>query len=315
MIKKQLGLQFVLLVIACITLMTLDHRTQYIDQSRNILNQFTVPIHYLVDKPVNLIRHIGATFSTQQQILEENAKLRNSQLILEVRLQRLQALEEENNELRALLGSTAEMVDQVLVAKVLSLDMAPFIQQVVVDKGSEDGVYVGQPVLDAGGVMGQVVSVGFSTSRVMLVSDIKSAVPVQTLNGSVRTLAVGLGFAGELALLHVPVTADLREGDLLITSGLGQRYPTGYPVGVVRSMKIVPGQRFVEVKFKPNAKIHSSRQVVLVWPENQLLECVVACRPLPFPLVLMLRTGSRKDLLITPCHFRQSQRLPLMGSR
>jgi len=156
-----------------------------------------------------------------------------------------------------------------MVASLLYVSSALFSQQVILDKGSSDGIYVGQPVLDAYGVMGQVISVGHGTSRVLLISDRQSAIPVQNNRSGLRAIVRGNGYAGNLNVLYVPDTADFKVGDLLITSGLGQRYPANYPLGTVTEVKHAPSERFAKITVTPKAHINRSNQVLLVWPEHK----------------------------------------------
>jgi rod shape-determining protein MreC len=226
------------------------------------------PMQYAVNGPIEFMRWIGTSFTAQQNLLVENAQLRARQLLLYAKLQKVAALERENDQLRALLKSSASIHEKVMVAQLLAVDMAPYTQQILIDKGQRDGVYVGQPVLDAYGVMGQIIAVGPINSRVMLVTDPRSAVPAQNSRNGNRAIAVGLGFDGVLDLVNVPTTTDFRKGDFLVTSGLGGNYPPGYPVGVVNNIKGSNGDRFASISVAPAAHVNQSRQVLLVWPKN-----------------------------------------------
>ncbi len=227
-----------------------------------------VPIQFLVDAPVRLIRWIGDSVSTQQELLGENAKLRAHELILESKLQRLIALQRENEHLRELLSSTTEVVGKTKVARLLAVDLDPSSQQMVIDKGTNEEVVEGLPILDAYGVMGQVVRVGPLTSKVLLITDTRSAIPVQNSRNGIRAIAVGLGSNGLLALLNVPDTTDIQKGDLFVSSGLGQRFPAGYPVAVVSKVTVTPGEQFMSVSLAPSARLNRAEQVLLVWPEK-----------------------------------------------
>lgn len=246
--------------------MTLDHRSDYFHEMRSTISVAIAPVQYMVDKPVEFIRWIETSFSTQQGLLIENAQLRARQLLLYAKLQKVLALERENAQLRALLKSSEHIHDKVTVAQLLAVDLAPYTQQIIIDKGQKDGVFIGQPVLDAYGVMGQVISVGPITSRVLLITDLRSAVPVQNNRNGNRAIAIGLGFDGNLELSNVPLTIDFKVGDYLTTSGLGGLYPPGYPVGYITSIKRWPGDRFALINVRPTAHVNQSRQVLLIWP-------------------------------------------------
>lgn len=248
--------------------MTLDHQFNYFGRVRSTLSLMVAPMQYLVDRPVEFIRWVETSFTTQQNLLIENAQLRARQLLLYAKLQKVLALERENEQLKALLRSSSNIHEKVTVAQLLAVDLAPYTQQIIIDKGERDGVYVGQPVLDAYGVMGQIIAVGPINSRILLITDPRSAVPVQNNRNGNRAIAVGLGFDDVLELINVPITTDFRKGDFLVTSGLGGHYPPGYPVGVINSVKLSPGERFANVNITPAAHVNQSRQVLLIWPKK-----------------------------------------------
>ncbi len=188
----------------------------------------------------------------------------------------MQLLEQENTQLRALLKSPLRSVyGQFIVAQLLEVDADELQQEWVLDKGRSEAVYVGQPVLDSGGVIGQVISVGPLNSRILLVSDVRSAVPVQNSRTGMRTIVGGTGISDKLTLLNVPVTSDVRVGDALITSGLGGRFPAGYNVGVISAVKHRAGEQFSVISVKPSANLNRSQQVLLVWPSEKSLASTV----------------------------------------
>lgn len=249
--------------------MTMDHQFDYFTRTRSTLSMVVAPLQYLVDRPVGFVRWVETSFSTQQNLLIENAQLRARQLLLYAKLQKVVALESENNQLRALLRSATNIHEKVTVAQLLAVDLAPYTQQIIIDKGESDGVYVGQPVLDAYGVMGQIIAVGPLNSRVMLVTDPRSAVPVQNSRNGNRAIGIGLGFDGILELTNVPITADFKKGDFLVTSGLGGNYPPGYPVGIINKVNVAPGDKFADIEISPSAHVNQSRQVLLIWPKEK----------------------------------------------
>ena len=180
------------------------------------------------------------------------------------------ALTAENNRLRDLLGSAAKLQDNVLVAELIGVDPDPERHEVIIDKGTSSGVFVGQPLLDAQGLMGQVIEISPYTSRVLLVSDQTHSVPVQVNRSNLRLIARGSGVTRQLELLHVQDTADIRVGDLLVSSGLGDRFPVGYPVGLVNKVEHDPGQPFALVTAIPSARLDRSRHVLLVFADDSL---------------------------------------------
>lgn len=266
--RPLLELRATVLIVAALLLMVFDHYHHCVVPLRSALTVAVVPLQYLINEPVKLINWMDGEFSTREDLLQENARLHNEQILLQVRLQKLLALEKENVQLRALLNSSPKSSDKILMAQLLAVDLNPLSRQVVIDRGTSSGVYQDQPVLDAYGVTGQVVEVGQLTSRVMLITDSNSAVPVQIARNGMRAIAVGSGYSENLSLIHVPDTADVQVGDQLITSGLGLRFPPGYPVGEVISVTHISGRQFTDILIKPSAHLNRSSQVLLLWPNQ-----------------------------------------------
>ncbi|MDG2273646.1 MAG: rod shape-determining protein MreC, partial [Halioglobus sp.] len=188
------------------------------------------------------------------------------------RSQQMASLQAENVRLRSLLNSSALVRDDVLVAELIGVSPDPERLQLVLNKGRSDGVYVGQPLIDANGLMGQVVEVSSSTSRALLISDMTHAVPVQVNRNGVRAILEGTGVLGSLEVRHISATTDIRKGDLLVTSGLGRRFPEGYPVAVVARVEQDPGEAFVRVLAVPTAELDRTRHVLLVFTAQQSQE-------------------------------------------
>ena len=246
--------------------MVLDARYQRLDKLRVALSVVTMPVEYAVNLPFQFATWLHTALTSREQLLTENTYLHAKELILQARVQKLLALQQENAQLRALLQSAPKDSDKILVAQLMAVETNPFVEQVVLDKGSRDEVYVGQPVLDEQGIVGQVIAVEPLSSRVMLLTDNQSAIPVQIVRNGLRGIVEGNGADEPLSLLHVTQTNDIQRGDILVTSGLGQRFPLGYPLGEVRTIKRVRGRRFVSVAVAPKASLNHTRQVLLVWP-------------------------------------------------
>jgi rod shape-determining protein MreC len=255
-------------------MMTLDHRQHHMDSLRNILSVFIYPIQYLVTLPGAVGEWLGESVTTRRILTEQNTILRTQQLVLNMRLQRLSALEAENERLRRLLDSSVKVKQRVLIAEILSVDMAPFSRQIVLNKGSRQQVHRGQPILDATGVMGQVISVLPFSSTAILITDPSHAIPVEVNRNGLRSIALGIGEPNRIDLSPLPSTADIESGDLLVTSGLGGRFPSGYPVATVTRVTHTPGQPFTEVSAEPAARLESTRQVLLVWSDRDNSEGV-----------------------------------------
>ncbi|MFU8798044.1 MAG: rod shape-determining protein MreC, partial [Gammaproteobacteria bacterium] len=196
----------------------------------------------------------------------ENKILRKQELEQAVKLEQLFSLETENQQLRALLqASPRVLTEKTRVAEILRVDTDLFSQELVLDKGSREGIYLGQTVLDAQGIMGQVIAVTPITSRVLLITDTRSGVPIQIVRNGVRGIVVGNGRRGDLSLINLPVTTDVQVGDVLVTSHLGQRYPAGYPVGVVTQVSHQPEEQFAMITVKTSAHVDRSQPVILIW--------------------------------------------------
>lgn len=250
-----------------IALMTIDHRQHHLDSVRSFLSVVVYPLQWLVDLPDTSSEWFRESLSTRRELQEENASLRTQQLMLNTQLQKLESLEAENRRLRSLLDSSFQVgTRHMLIAELLSVDMDPYRHQIEVNKGSLDHLFKGQPLLDSQGVMGQLIHVGPLTATAMLITDPGHAIPVQINRTGLRTIALGTGSIDRLELPHIPTNADVRIGDLLISSGLGGRFPPGYPVAEVIDVEQDPGNTFSEVIARPRAHLDRSREVLLVWP-------------------------------------------------
>jgi rod shape-determining protein MreC len=247
-------------------LIWLNHQVSIFANMRSTASIVTLPVQYLIHWPMQLVHWVQVSFTTQQELLEENATLRARQLLLQAKVQKMVALEQENAQLRGLANTSNQLDGKVVIARVFAINMDNFSQVILIDKGKRENVYVGQPVLDAYGVMGEVIDVGPTSSQVLLITDTRGGIPVQDNRTGIRAIAVGLGFSNKLSLLHVPDTTDVKVGDLLVTSGLGGRFPYGYPVGTISSIDRKTGEGFSRVEIVPSAKIDRAQQVLLVWP-------------------------------------------------
>lgn len=248
--------------------MCLDHKHQYVGSVRSVLSVVVMPLQYAVAWPRNAVSSLSEQWSSRQTLIETNQKLRRQELGLQVKLQRFLALEKENEQLRDFLKAAPQSTAQkTLLSQIMAIDSDLFTQEVLLDKGSKDGVYVGQPVLDSTGIMGQIIQVNPMTSRMLLITDTRSAVPVRNLRSGVRGIVVGKGQQGQLALINMPVTADIKAGDILVSSGLGGRYPAGHPVGIVGSVKQTSEEQFAVITVTPSAQLARSQHVMLLWPQ------------------------------------------------
>ena len=249
-------------------LLTLDHVTRLLAPTRSFLGAVLTPVFVAADLPYRTGLAMDEVMSSHQRLLVENKRLHQEVLKLSAKAQRNGALEHENQRLRSLLGSKARMGTEVLVAELIGITPDPDIHQVILDKGTDDGVFVGQAVVDAYGLVGQVIEAEGSSARVLLVTDVTHDVPVQVNRNDVRAIATGGGVTDRLELNHVPLSADMRPGDLLVSSGLGQRFPPGYPVAVIDRVIQDPGQPFAMVTARPTARLTRTRHLLLVFPAS-----------------------------------------------
>lgn len=260
-----LGTRLFLLGIFSVLLMFLDHREHHLEAVRNAISVAVYPVRLAVDLPSRGLSWLAESLSSRSHLLDENRRLRSERLEFLARLQRLEALEAENGRLRALLQSAPRVADRVLVANILSVDLDPFQHRLVVDKGSSDGAYVGQAMLDASGVVGQVTRVEPYSSEAILISDPSHAMPVEVNRNGLRTIALGTGDSTRVVLPFLPNNADIREGDLLVSSGLGGAFPPGYPVARVQAVERLAGEPFAKVVAEPTGSLNREREVLLVW--------------------------------------------------
>lgn len=221
-----------------------------------------------VDKPAAFFEQTNIVLQQKIQLLKENTRLKQKQIYLQAQVQKLRALEAENQELRELLQSAGKENDSFSEARLIHVDSDPFRHQIMLNKGTQNGVEVGQPVIDSDGLVGVVLGVNEKTSRVLLLTDAGFAVPVQSVRSGERAIATGSGTGGQMRLNYVTSTADFVEGDQLVTSGLGGRFPAGYPVGVITSILHDPGTRFTLISISPSAKLGQVRHVLLVKHQN-----------------------------------------------
>ena len=265
-------LRCVLYSLLALGLIIVDKRYEHLIKIRQYLSVVAYPVQVAVASPFDGWNWFKDSVTTRDALRADKAKLEAELRVAQFRLQRYEALEAETQRLRALRDNTAGVTDRFVIGDVMDVDLDAFRERVLVDKGAGDGVYVGQAVLDSGGVFGQVARVGQLTSEVILVSDPAHAIPVQINRTGLRTIAVGTGDLSRLKLPYLPTSADVIVGDLLVTSGLGGGFPAGYPVGMVAEVKRDPSQSLADVDVKPAAALDRSRELMFVWLKPQAAE-------------------------------------------
>jgi rod shape-determining protein MreC len=250
-------------------LVALDVATRLLEPVRSAIGTVVSPLQVMAEVPYYLADEVGQVASTHESLRQRNAELERRILELSQISQQFLSLKTENERLRELLGSRARLPAEVLVAELVGVVPVPNTHQVIIDKGADAGVTVGQAVLDAEGLFGQVVEVDQFTSRVLLIVDPSHAVPVQVNRSGVRSVAAGTGELDRLVLENLPVTADIREGDLMESSGLGGRFPRGYPVGKVSAVHIGETSPYAQVEIRPLAALDRARHVLVVFDPRQ----------------------------------------------
>ncbi|MBF8660188.1 rod shape-determining protein MreC [Pseudomonas putida] len=276
-----LGVRLLVLVVVSVALMVVDARFDLLKPVRSQMGLVLMESYWITDLPQRAWQGVAGQFGSRNELIAENEKLKTEALLLQGRLQKLAALTEQNVRLRELLNSSALVDEKVEVAELIGVDPNPFTHRILINKGERDGVFLGQPVLDARGLMGQVVELMPYTSRVLLLTDTTHSIPVQVNRNGLRAIASGTGNPERLELRHVADTADIKEGDLLVSSGMGQRFPAGYPVATVNEVIHDSGQPFAIVRAIPTAALNRSRYMLLVFsdrrtPEQRATDAAIA---------------------------------------
>ncbi len=257
-------------VVLSIILIIVDHHQGHLNIIRTALSATVYPLQTVASLPVEVTEWMTDTLVTHNSLLKENDRLKQDHLLLSSKLQRYAILESENRRLRELLESSFRFNDKVRVAELIAIELQSFRRQIVINKGLSEAAYDGQPIVDASGIMGQIIHVGPFSSTVLLITDPNHALPVQVNRNGLHAIAVGTGQDDKLLLENLPNNTDIRIGDLIISSGLGHRFPPGYPVGQIEKISRDPSEPFAKVMIKPSAQLSQSREVLMVWPYKQL---------------------------------------------
>ncbi|MEZ5563683.1 MAG: rod shape-determining protein MreC [Gammaproteobacteria bacterium] len=263
------GLAFFLTTTLSLVLMFVDHRGDYLSRIRTGLATAIHPLQLAINSPAAGLRWMQENLALRSTLIADNAALRKQALVQAAQLQRMAALQAENQRFRALLDSRSRIPDRMTVGEILAVDMDPLRHRVILDKGSPQGAHAGQVLLDANGVVGQIMRDQIYSSEAILITDPDHALPVEVVRNGMRTIAVGTGNLDRLSLPFLTRNADVKAGDLLVTSGLGGRFPAGYPVGTITAVDGSEGDAFLEVTAKPAASLDRLHEVLLVFsPET-----------------------------------------------
>ena len=301
-------LRCVLYSLLALGLIIVDKRYDQLGRIRRVLSVVAYPVQIAVASPFEGWDWFRESITTRDALRADKTRLESELRLAQFRLQRYEALEAESQRLRGLRDSTAGITTRFVIGNVMDLDLDAFRERVLVDKGAQDGVFVGQAVLDSGGVFGQVARVGQLTSEVILLSDAQHAIPVQVNRNGLRTVAVGTGDMGRLKLPYLPTSADVVVGDLLVTSGLGGGFPAGYPVGTVGEVKRDPAASLADVDVKPAAALDRSRELMFVWLKPAA-PAIAAPIPSPVPAPSRAPTAAPSPAP-SPAHAAAATTLP-----
>lgn len=258
----------ILMLICSALLIFFDHKMTSFERVRGYLQSLVSPLQYLATAPKQLLDWSVDNMVTKKQLVDDNKTLKMNELVYKERAIQLRIVQQENDRLRALLHSPVRVAVKTMLAEILSVDGDPYSQQVVINRGANDDVHEGQAIVDDQGVVGQILHAGTITSRVLLITDVSHAVPVRIERNGTRLVASGTGNINRMSINHVSNSTDIKPGDLLVTSGLGGKYPEGYPVARVTIVKKDESRPFAYVQSEPIAQINRLRYLLLLWPQD-----------------------------------------------
>lgn len=254
-----------MVVVISVILMFIDHHEKHLQGVRSTIGTFVTPLVYLADIPQEFFSWGGESMMSRSQLRQENQALKAESEILKSQLQKFISLQVENARLRNLLGTQNEILEKRLLAEIIQIDSDPFNLEFIINKGNSHSVYIGQTVIDSQGIVGQVIGVSEFTSRVIMISDSSHAIPIRVARNNARAIVAGSGQINQLFLKNVTDTTDIQVGDTLISSGLGQKFPKGYPVATVTQVIHDPGKAYAIITAKPTARLAQLSSVLLVW--------------------------------------------------
>lgn len=263
--RASLIIHTIFLVMLSIALMVADHRWNHLESLRSGLSNLIYPLRYAINIPAEFVQWIDESLTSHNSLIKENNQLKTEQLLFQVRLQKMDTLEQENQRLRKLLGTPKKTSERVLIAEIFSVDPDPYKRLITINKDQSDGAYIGQAIIDANGIMGQIIHVEAHASTVMLISDSNHAIPIQINRTGLRGTVFGTGDSNSLELRFIPHNAEIKVGDVVTSSGLGGRFPPNYPLGVINKIERPAGETFAKIEILPTAKLEQSREVLMLW--------------------------------------------------
>lgn len=263
--QRSTNFRIAFFIFISLIMMTIDHQHSNLRKVRSTIFMLVYPVQYITNVPVQIFNWGSNVMKTHARLIEENDRMHREQLLLNAKIQRFEILEAENQRLREILQSSRQFEERILIGELLSISLRSFRHQVVINKGSRDDVYEGQPIIDSKGIMGQIVHTGPFSSTGLLLTDPTHAIPVQVNRNGLKSVAIGTGQSHLLQMKYIPNNADIKEGDLIVSSGLGDRFPPDYPVGVVNNIHPIPGEMFLEITLIPSTQLAKNREILLIW--------------------------------------------------
>ena len=256
--------RLVFTLIFSFAIMYLDFNGKYLNTLRSYLSAAVYPVHVLVNTPKNLFSAISGNINKQEKLDLINQDIKKENIILKSKIQQIYKLESENKRLRALLDSKPEHQNELIFAEIVSINNDVNKHRIMINKGSRENVYSGDVVSDSKGIIGQIIRDHIFGSEVLLITDPEHAIPIEVARNGLRSIAIGVGNYDHIVLNYLPISADINKGDVLITSGLGGKYPEGYPVATVESIANLTGEPFLEIEAKPFAELQNINEVWVI---------------------------------------------------
>lgn len=259
-----LAIKMVLVALLSVVLLYVDTRTTHTAQLKASVSTAIYPIKLLAEFPSSLGKNTKIWFSDKADLITAIKKLQERQYTLEFEVQKNAALLAENRRLRLLLRSSNNLQYPSIIAEIIATNTNPYRHIVELNRGSRDSVKMNQPIIDTSGVVGQIIEVNHLSSQAILISDPQHIFSVQVNRNGIRGLAQGTGSSQSLNILNIPIEEDIKVGDLLISSGLDQRFPQGYPVAIVSNIEHDPTNHFAKITAKPTAELNKIREVLVL---------------------------------------------------
>ena len=260
--------RLIFVVILSCVLMYQDYQRTYTEELRTYLSAGLYPIQYLVNLPRKIGKSVYGKFLDKEQIINENNKLKEENLNLRIEAQKVYSLESENKGLREIINIEPRPIDSSIFAEIISINPIPNKHQILINKGSRDGTKIGSTVIDSTGIVGHIIRDQIFASEVLLVTDLEHAIPVEIVRTQQRTIAVGTGDYNKLRINSLATDADIKQDDVVVTSGLGGRYPKGWPIGTVKEITSTVGNSYLEIDITPFADLTTINQVWILTQGN-----------------------------------------------